>query len=77
MLFVRISGLQYVWNSDIWSLGISLAEVATGTFPYSDPGRRLELVELLDRIVDEDPPTLPETFTPEFRDFVSQMLVKR
>mmetsp|Transcript_11006 Transcript_11006/g.24975 ORF Transcript_11006/g.24975 Transcript_11006/m.24975 type:complete len:303 (-) Transcript_11006:83-991(-) len=73
----RISGLQYVWNSDIWSLGISLAEVATGRFPYSDPGRRLELVELLDRIVDEDPPTLPETFSPEFRDFVSQMLVKR
>ena len=34
----RISGLQYIWNSDIWSLGISLVEIATGCFPYQQPG---------------------------------------
>ena len=59
----RISGLQYIWNSDIWSLGISLVEIATGIFPYQQPGQQLELVDLLDRIVDNDPPTLPEGFS--------------
>eukprot|EP00277_Geminigera_cryophila_P011975 CAMPEP_0179452182 /NCGR_PEP_ID=MMETSP0799-20121207/36091_1 /TAXON_ID=46947 /ORGANISM="Geminigera cryophila, Strain CCMP2564" /LENGTH=308 /DNA_ID=CAMNT_0021247895 /DNA_START=126 /DNA_END=1052 /DNA_ORIENTATION=- len=73
----RISGLQYIWNSDIWSLGISLVEIATGCFPYQQPGQQLELVDLLDRIVDNEPPSLPETFGADFRDFIALTLVKR
>ena len=44
----RISGLQYIWNSDIWSLGISLVEIATGKFPYQQPGQQLELVSVFE-----------------------------
>mmetsp|Transcript_22807 Transcript_22807/g.53912 ORF Transcript_22807/g.53912 Transcript_22807/m.53912 type:complete len:115 (+) Transcript_22807:585-929(+) len=76
----RISGLSYTWNSDVWSLGISLVECATGQFPYNggEADARLELVDLLDKIVDEDPPSLPAgQFSPEFCEFVAQCLRKK
>eukprot|EP00285_Hemiselmis_virescens_P008015 CAMPEP_0173392802 /NCGR_PEP_ID=MMETSP1356-20130122/21264_1 /TAXON_ID=77927 ORGANISM="Hemiselmis virescens, Strain PCC157" /NCGR_SAMPLE_ID=MMETSP1356 /ASSEMBLY_ACC=CAM_ASM_000847 /LENGTH=308 /DNA_ID=CAMNT_0014350707 /DNA_START=165 /DNA_END=1091 /DNA_ORIENTATION=+ len=76
----RISGLQYVGNSDIWSLGISFVELATGSYPYSSqPGQRLELVDLLDRIVDEEPPSVPQDsgFSADFHDFMCLCLKKR
>mmetsp|Transcript_32042 Transcript_32042/g.75521 ORF Transcript_32042/g.75521 Transcript_32042/m.75521 type:complete len:299 (+) Transcript_32042:173-1069(+) len=73
----RISGLQYVWNSDIWSLGITLLEFITGFFPYAGD-RQLEMVELLDRIVDEPSPTLPsDQFSAECVDFMSLAVKKR
>mmetsp|Transcript_53512 Transcript_53512/g.130761 ORF Transcript_53512/g.130761 Transcript_53512/m.130761 type:complete len:314 (+) Transcript_53512:167-1108(+) len=74
----RISGLQYLANADVWSLGICLVELARGTFPYTgDGGKRLEMVELLDKIVDDPPPALPETFSGELCGFVGACLCKR
>jgi len=34
----RIQGAQYTVKSDVWSLGISLIELALGRFPFSEDG---------------------------------------
>mmetsp|Transcript_35376 Transcript_35376/g.83256 ORF Transcript_35376/g.83256 Transcript_35376/m.83256 type:complete len:300 (-) Transcript_35376:64-963(-) len=70
----RISGLQYIWNSDVWSLGISLVELANGDFPYKSnhKNKRMEMVDLLDQIIEEAPPQLDAArFSPEFCDFIA------
>lgn len=34
----RIKGEQYSYDSDIWSLGLTLVECALGRYPYPPPG---------------------------------------
>ncbi|EGD72830.1 STE/STE7/MEK1 protein kinase [Salpingoeca rosetta] len=91
----RLKGQKYTVTSDVWSLGLSLIELATGHFPIP-PERAKELVpireppatvedippppqeggmvvfELLTRIVEGEPPHLPDGagFSPEFCSFV-------
>ena len=82
----RISGEKYGYDSDIWSLGLSLVELALGRFPYppTEPGStqeaqpiKLSFWDLLHYIVENPPPTLPSPqFSAEFRDFVSSCLQK-
>lgn len=45
----RISGGSYSFNSDIWSLGLSLLELAVGKFPYlpEEAGQRLGFWDLV------------------------------
>ncbi|GBP08297.1 hypothetical protein EVAR_78778_1 [Eumeta japonica] len=66
---------DYDIRADVWSLGISLVELATGVFPYKDCQNDFEV---LSKVISEDPPKLPENndFTPEFQSFVSQCLTK-
>ncbi|XP_050356145.1 dual specificity mitogen-activated protein kinase kinase 7-like isoform X1 [Nymphalis io] len=66
---------DYDIRADVWSLGISLVELATGVFPYRDCQNDFEV---LTRVIADDPPQLPEDteFTPEFKSFVSQCLTK-
>jgi len=40
----RVSGQNYSVNSDVWSLGISMIELATGTFPIPQQGESLPIV---------------------------------
>ncbi|XP_078800381.1 dual specificity mitogen-activated protein kinase kinase 5 isoform X4 [Oryzias latipes] len=58
----RISGEQYGIHADVWSVGISFMELALGMFPYpqiqKNQGSLIPL-QLLQCIVDEDPPVLP------------------
>jgi mitogen-activated protein kinase kinase 1 len=35
----RIKGDEYSFDSDIWSLGLTLVECALGRYPYPPPGR--------------------------------------
>lgn len=61
---------NYDIRADVWSLGITLVELATGVFPYQDCKTDFEV---LTKVVEQDPPTLPadKEFSPEFRQFVA------
>ncbi|XP_034248799.1 dual specificity mitogen-activated protein kinase kinase 6 isoform X2 [Thrips palmi] len=65
---------HYDIRSDVWSLGISLLELATGKFPYTTWGTPFEQLK---QVVKDDPPRLPSgRFTCEFEDFIEQCLQK-
>ncbi|XP_078283698.1 dual specificity mitogen-activated protein kinase kinase 5 isoform X3 [Rhinoraja longicauda] len=87
----RIAGEQYGIHSDVWSFGISFMELALGRFPYPQvrrPGEVLNDViqknqgslmplQLLQCIVDEDPPVLPVgEFSESFVHFITQCMRK-
>ena len=74
----RIQGSAYSYDSDVWSLGITLLELATGSFPYPPErnGRRLSFWDLLDAIVESPPPTPPTHFSSFFHDFAIACLHK-
>ncbi|XP_028555672.1 mitogen-activated protein kinase kinase 6 isoform X2 [Dendrobium catenatum] len=76
----RISGGSYDFKSDIWSLGLVILECATGSFPYKQTENEegpLSFYELLETIVEEPPPSVPEDqFSPEFCSFISACIQK-
>ena len=63
----RLQGSDYLKDTDLWSLGIILIECATGRCPIPDAG----FWDLLAHLTQHPPPRLPDTFSVEFRDFVS------
>mmetsp|Transcript_54886 Transcript_54886/g.130317 ORF Transcript_54886/g.130317 Transcript_54886/m.130317 type:complete len:369 (+) Transcript_54886:33-1139(+) len=68
----RVGGQDYTFNADVWGLGILVFECCTGKPPWEGA----QTFELLDKIVDGDPPELPKSFSPEARDFVVKALEK-
>uniref|UniRef100_A0A3B3T7J4 mitogen-activated protein kinase kinase n=1 Tax=Paramormyrops kingsleyae TaxID=1676925 RepID=A0A3B3T7J4_9TELE len=74
----RISGEQYGIHSDVWSLGISFMEVSSLLirFPFLSPP--FKPLQLLQCIVDEDPPVLPVgQFSETFVHFITQCMRKQ
>ncbi|CAH8663510.1 unnamed protein product [Dicrocoelium dendriticum] len=71
----RLETPTYDVRADIWSLGISLLELATGSFPYK--GTELEFA-IMSKIISEPAPSLPHhiPFTSAFRYFVDCCLKK-
>uniref|UniRef100_A0A672F2F1 mitogen-activated protein kinase kinase n=1 Tax=Salarias fasciatus TaxID=181472 RepID=A0A672F2F1_SALFA len=60
----------YSVKSDIWSLGITMIELAILKFPYDSWGTPFQQLK---QVVDEPSPQLPaDRFSPEFVDFISQ-----
>ncbi|CAF3814250.1 unnamed protein product [Rotaria sordida] len=66
---------NYDIRADIWSLGISLIELATNAHPYSNCENDFGVMA---RIVTEDSPQLPThlTFSDNFQSFVDICLIK-
>ncbi|KAJ3559666.1 hypothetical protein NM688_g193 [Phlebia brevispora] len=64
----------YTVSSDVWSLGLSMIEMALGHYPYP-PETYANVFAQLTAIVHGDPPELPEDhYSNEARDFVARCL---
>lgn len=64
----------YTVSSDVWSLGLSVIEMALGHYPYP-PETYANVFAQLTAIVHGDPPELPdEGYSDEARDFVARCL---
>ncbi|KAF7728317.1 MAP kinase kinase (MEK) [Apophysomyces ossiformis] len=73
----RIMGSPYSVKSDVWSLGITLMELALGRFPFPPDGSSLSIFDLLQHIVNEPVPTFPPGKYPrDLTDFVDKCLIK-
>ena len=65
-------GRRYDIRADIWSLGITLIELAMFQYPYQFDSPFMLMVN----ITDQPAPRLPEGFSPEMRYFVDMCLQK-
>ncbi|KAF8332706.1 kinase-like domain-containing protein [Cantharellus anzutake] len=65
----------YTVASDVWSLGLSVVELAMGQYPYP-PETYSNVFAQLTAIVHGDPPELPEQFSEMAQNFVSRCLMK-
>ncbi|SJM88277.1 related to serine/threonine-protein kinase STE7 [Zygosaccharomyces bailii] len=77
----RIQGNVYSTKGDVWSLGLVIIELVTGEFPLGGHNDTPDgILDLLQRIVNEPPPKLPQgqgyDFPREMVDFVNRCCVK-
>lgn len=78
----RVRGEPYKYDSDMWSLGVTLFECLSGKYPYvqADEGnmRHLSFWELMRRIVEQEAPSLPPGggYSEPAQDFVRALLQK-
>ncbi|KAG7098723.1 hypothetical protein E1B28_000636 [Marasmius oreades] len=67
----------YTVQSDVWSLGLSVIEIAIGSYPYP-PESYSNVFAQLTAIVHDDPPELPdEIYSEEARQWVASCLRKQ
>ena len=69
----RLTSEAYSYPADVWSLGMTIITMATGSFPLSTEDGYWGLVMHFNT---QPSPNLPDTFSPSFRDFVSRCLSK-
>ena len=76
----RLDGQQYSFSADIWGLGISLIQLATGEHPYegmtASQETEMKFWTLVTHLKERPAPTPQGNFSAEFKDFVSQCLFK-
>lgn len=71
----RIDGREYSYNSDIWSLGLTILTLALGRIPLDTNGGFWSILRC---VRDMAPPTLPNDnrWSPQFRDFIEKCLIQ-
>lgn len=71
---IDLNKSEYDIRADVWSLGITLVELATGSNPYKGCNTDFEV---LTRVLESDPPCLPKDrgFSVEFHMFVEKWQV--
>ena len=62
----RVMKSEYGLPGDVWSLGLTVFELATGYFPYANTDNILAQLDNLN----QQPPRLPSQHSPELVDFV-------
>ena len=83
----RIQGAKYSVKSDVWSVGLTLMELAIGRFPFDSSetaaGDRASagptgILDLLQQIVHEPAPSLPKSdaFPPSLEEMIQKCLLK-
>lgn len=83
----RIQGAKYSVKSDVWSLGLTLLELAIGRFPFDADGSAagtrasagpMGILDLLQKIVNEPAPRLPKNvaFPPSLELMIEHCLIK-
>jgi len=65
----------YTVASDVWSLGLSIVELAMGKYPYP-PETYANVFAQLTAIVHGPPPELPENYSADATDFTDKCLKK-
>nr|XP_019051202.1 STE/STE7 protein kinase [Kwoniella bestiolae CBS 10118]OCF30132.1 STE/STE7 protein kinase [Kwoniella bestiolae CBS 10118] len=65
----------YTVSSDVWSVGLSIIELAKGCYPYP-PETYSNVFAQLQAIVNGAPPTLPPGYSDDANDFVAKCLMK-
>ena len=63
--------ITYSVQADIWSLGISILEIAKGGYPYPPETCNSVFAQLI-AIVDGEPPKLPPEFSKVAQGFIVQ-----
>ena len=65
-----MEGEKYDFAGDIWSLGIVIVELITGSYPYVESHN---LFDMLEQIKEDESPNVPQNghFSPELHDFVN------
>lgn len=64
----------YTVSSDVWSVGLSIVELAKGCYPYP-PETYANVFAQLQAIVHGTPPTLPPGYSDDANDFVAKWYV--
>lgn len=86
----RINGSDYSFNSDVWSLGVTLWECAAGRYPFAsskggeagggllpeEAGQGMIFWELLHNIVEGDAPELPPPADEKLVRFVKECMTR-
>ena len=71
----RIQGQDYGLPCDVWSLGLSVLEIALGHYPYADD--IVSMIDMMETIISEPLPQKPSAYAEEFGIFLDACLSKK